>query len=292
MSKFRTRPSSRREPRPTAVQLILGPDDAKAVARGDITLHMRPVTGRDHRKRYHVGQRLAVRPSMGAATLCHVNVTEVRGPTFDPAPMRLADITFDDALHAGRKTTLDLKRAWLVKHDTAWVGRHPDGNLENAKAADDIPDEDIDARWDRHAHKPVWAIRFVLDLSDADKDRFMASRYSINSGDYVSTIARALDDDPAVDEQTQQGITSRAGMQTVQWQALEAAHHDERRKALSLEQRITFAVRKARQHGVDVTRELWMVRTAQNQKKPAQAIEKRVEILERKAFTAPMRRAA
>lgn len=255
MKHFRTPPSQRREPRPTAAQIILGPEHARAAARGDITLHLRPVTSRDHRKRFHVDQRLAVRPSIGAATLCHVMVTEVRGPTFDPAPMRLAAITFDDARHAGYRTTLDLKRAWLLKHDAAWHRRQialldeePEGVDRDATL-----DDRIQARWDRHAHKPVWAVRFVVDI--AGSDRLLAAR---SDELYVENIARALPDEPAALSAADfdRHVARRAGMHTSQYIALEQTTRDAELEAKSLGERIDAVIAHARRTGQTIPRDV------------------------------------
>jgi hypothetical protein len=266
---FRTPQSRRSEPRPTATAIIITRNEHRihneigtAVRNGEITLDIRPVHPRDHHKRFHARdenpQTLAVRTKVGASAVCHVHVTDVRGPA---TPMRLGMVSFEDARHCGYRTTLDFKRAWLARHDAAWVSRQEE----------EIDDDAIDARFARHAHKPVWAIRFTA--AAASGERYLAARADEL---YVENTAQALRGEPAALSAAdfKLHVTDRADMTSAQWRALERGTRDAELESLSLGQQLDKLVRENRDAGFSVTREV-------------RVIEKRLQALEQQ-----LRRAA
>lgn len=273
MKHFRTPQSRRSEPRPTATAIIMG-EAAKAVARGEVTMHIRPVGSRDHRKRFHASEKhpqiLAIRPSVGAPTVCHVQVVDVRGPA---ERMTLGRVTFADARAAGYRTTLDFQRAWLARHDAAWVARQ---DVE----ADELDEAVVDARYARHAYKPAWAITFTLKAGSGE--RYLAAR---SDELYVDSPAQGLKGELAalsVDD-FDRHIAKRRHMTAVEYREAEQQQRDEERRMLSREQRVGRLEREAYARGIDISREMWVLRRRLGSMTD-QALERQIRHVEAKVF--------
>jgi hypothetical protein len=155
MSKhFQTpRHGRKRDPRPTARDLAVGHDNAKAINRGVMTLHIRPVRSSDHRKRYTPDQPLNVRAFTGGPTWCKVIIASVERIPLDQA------LTLANAKLAGYRTTADLQAAFECSYGTGrsdrmvWVVRFRLDGTETPRmlaASGDAPSSyklGADGRW-------------------------------------------------------------------------------------------------------------------------------------------------
>lgn len=267
--------------------MIFRSELVRAIARGAKTQTRRPVKG-DQPCRYKVGKSVAVQPGRGRPAALRIVITAVRQ---EP----VGEITFEDARAEGFRTPTEFRLAWVAIHDSAWLARpvkepcdcwtHHDGEHFRLR---ERTEREILARFEaRHASRPVWVISFEQDHSEPA--RFLSAGWP----DYTSSPAMAArDEQQAVSPSVQEWITDRAGMTTEQWRVVEARNHDLERALLSQEDRIKAAQRKAQRAGIDISRELWMVRNMQAKGKDPRAVNARVEVLERKAFTSRMREAA
>jgi hypothetical protein len=240
MSKFRTRSSHRRARKPTASWIVAGPRGARAISRGDITMHVRPVRSGDHAKRYQPGMRLAVKMCVGikgmSDTLCRVHVLQVQGPRDQ---MTAGQIGFAEARMLGHRTTDEFRVAWVAEYDQDWTG--------------DDPLARFDARW---AGKLIWAVRFEVDIAEAP--RLLAVR---SDELYVENEAMALRGEmPALSEADyKRHVQDRRDMTSAQWVALEHRTRQAEIQALSLGERLDRAIRENRENGRSTTREVRVI---------------------------------
>lgn len=102
--------SRRREPRAVARDVIVGHTAAKQINRGACRLIVRPVTSRDHRRRYGPGQELTVRAYANGPAWCTVRVAGVQLVAFTTV------ITLQNARLAGHRTSSDLQEAVEAFH--------------------------------------------------------------------------------------------------------------------------------------------------------------------------------
>jgi hypothetical protein len=186
MKHFQTpRHGRKRAPRPTARDLAVGHDNAKAINRGVMTLHIRPIRSSDHRKRYTPAKPLNVRAFTGGPTWCKIIIVAVERIPLDQA------LTLANAKHAGYRTTAELAAAFECSY---------------GKGRKD---------------KPVWVVHFRLDLTEtprmlaatggappnyrlgADGRWHYVERHDDREGDrgYTSTVSHALRDElPALSD--------------------------------------------------------------------------------------------
>lgn len=217
MKHFQTpsHPSRRRDPNPKARDLAVGHDNAKAINRGVVTLHIRPSRASDHRKRYTTGQPLNVRAFVGGPTWCKILVSAVERVPLDQA------LNLANAKHAGYRTTTELagafERSYGGRKDRmVWVVRFRLDATEHPRllaAAGDAPSRykvGADGRW-----------RYVERHDERESDR-----------GYTSTPGRALKDElPALsDDDWKRHVEANKDLEHGQWIALDKFREQERIK--------------------------------------------------------------
>ena len=235
MKKFQN-PSKRprRHPRPVARDIAIGHDNAKAINRGVMRLHLRPVRSTDHAKRYKPGQILNVRAFVGGPTWCKINVT-------DAARVPLTEaLTLENAKLAGYRTSSELRGAFERSYG--------------------------EGRSDRQ----VWVIRFSLDTTEAP--RLLAEsgdsrgRYRLGSDGrwqyvechderesdrgYTDTPARALREEPPAlrDDDWARHVAKPAELRAV----VRIAEQIAERAATSTDARLAQARQRATLNGYDM----------------------------------------
>jgi hypothetical protein len=116
MSTFRHTPSHRRKPKPTASWLVVGYDTSRDILYHGRTAHILPVRSTDHRKRYHEGQRLAVKAFVGGPNECRINVLAVDR-------IQVQDIDYPTARALGYIRVDQFREDWEKPHQWVWVIR-------------------------------------------------------------------------------------------------------------------------------------------------------------------------
>jgi hypothetical protein len=151
MPKFRQKPSSRRQARPTASWLVLGTSEARLVVHGHRTTHLTLVKPSHHHKRYLAGARLAVKAYVGGVTECHVVVS-------DAQRIQLGQVDYSLVRELGYVRLDQFQEAWVDEHDPAFEG----DALERFQR--------------RHAYREVWVIRFAVDHTETPRMLAQAGR--------------------------------------------------------------------------------------------------------------------
>lgn len=266
MSAFRQRPSHRKARRPQASWLVLGTKRAPAVARGEITMHVLPAKGVDHRKRYAPGQRLAVKQLVGVPglgdTLCHVRVLDVQGPG---EQMTAGQIGFHEARILGHRTTGEFRLWWIREYDRAWWEPIRDRLAADGREPDEDTLDEFEERFERRwAGKLVWAIRFTVDISEPA--RLLAAH---SEELYTDSVTRALADEfPALSESDyDRHVAKRRDVTLKQRITLERETRLAEQESMTLGQRLDRAINEAHANGLSTTREV-------------RVIEKRLQALE------------
>lgn len=258
--------------------MIFRPPLVRAIAEGKKTQTRRPIKG-DDPCRYQPGKSYAVQPGRGKPAAFRITIVDVRQEA-------AGEITLEAAVAEGFRSTDAFKAYWVGLHDKAWL----------EKLADDWADP-YDERYDdlvrdrfhaRHAHRPVWVITFELDRTE--QPRYVAEGWP----DYTTSAHLALAGEPEAlsDADWKRHVGERAPMTATQYRVQEVNRYEQERQLLAQEERITRARRKAAMNGVDISRELWLLRSMQAKGSAPHQLAKRVEIVERKAFTTVLRRAA
>jgi hypothetical protein len=253
----------------------------RAILRGEVTQHRRPVVGSDpyyrrNRKlksagrsttlvrpykpkpgdRFPVQQRAVKDGKPSAETQGHAIITS--------ATQELAgDLTFDDARQMGYRTTSDAMEAWLCDYDPGWVCEEPvchacggPGLTEAGFCVTCGCDDQPRARFiAKHADRLVWVIRFELDRShESHLLAAVPAREGTEDGDYVSSPAQAMggDADPgeAIDARIAE-VYTREGIQG--WAAREAQRQADRDR-MALAERLRLVQGEAAMQGIDVHR--------------------------------------
>jgi hypothetical protein len=299
MSKFRYKPSSRRNPKPTASWLVTGLRIASEIQYGRRTTYMLPVKPNHHRRRFHDGQRLSLKAFVGGSTLAHVVVS-------DAQRIQLGQVDYSLVRELGYVRLDQFQVAWVEEHDQAWT----------AKLLEEFPDHvDVGERFcrkedrfqARHAHREVWVIRFAVDhtetprmLAQAGRDRasFVEGpdhrwRYRPGTEDaetdrgYTSVDSLSVRDAgrALTDEQHELHIARPARDREARRQAMLAAT----RAALTTEQRVTAARRAAASKGLDMRSEFRLYDRHVRLERAVEAL-RQLELIESRVF--PQRRAA
>lgn len=297
--------------------MIFAAEMVRLIAAGKKTATRRLVKGDEPKGRYRAGKSYAVQPGRGKPSSFRILVTDVRQ---EP----VGDLTLADARAEGFRTSDEFKLYWIRLHDKAWANPKVDCPEcmgigcwdcdDTGKVVKPRDDVELLARFeDRHAHRLVWVIMFEVDRTD--RPRYLAAGGGWNPANakrdqqlreaghaiptreedsgYTRNAALALPGEPeAVSEADQAWITERAGMTTGQWLARHASNHELERRLLAHEERIRRARLHAHANRVDVTREVWMAEKLLAQGRSSQTVTRRIEILERKAYTTPLDRAA
>jgi hypothetical protein len=185
MPRFRNAPSRRRQPAPTAKWLVLGLTEARLVALRQRTTHLLPVKPSHHRRRFHEGQRLAVKAYVGGPTECHVVVTAAQR-------VQLGHVDYAAVRELGYIHVDMFRIAWMWDHDREWCADAHIAMETGEREREDAPELE---RFDRrHAHKEVWLVRFALDRTD--RGGLPAAR---SEEGYTDNPARAMGEEmPAV----------------------------------------------------------------------------------------------
>ena len=209
------------------------------------------------------------------------------------------EISFDDAQAEGHRAPIDLKRSWIHRHDQRWLDqvdallgftlpiteqqlealdqveqrtlRRQLADLERAEAVDLTGDAwlPVSGALDaailhrfatRHAHRPVWVIRFELEHDR--EDRWLREGAGIEGmvdGDYTRTPGEAMrDEPPAVDAATLARFSADAEFVSHMRRAANLADVQAAREVLALHERLREL--ETRPAGGDVTRELRAIR--------------------------------
>jgi hypothetical protein len=190
--------------------LIVSTQTAKAISQGRVTQHRHPgaplKTGHDY----------PVQPGQGKPALCRIHVLTV-------LQMPAGHVTFHDARREGYKTTLDLKAAFIRRHDARWV----------LAQAEDPDEKACVERFDAvHANRLVQVITFKLVV---DEPRFLASQYKIlhghtDRGEYTARRGQAIDELEVVDEQTVERFAKAAELFGLEQRDRFRNQHAERRQ--------------------------------------------------------------
>lgn len=138
---------------------------------------------------YAPGDTVAVQPGRGKHATARILVTDVHA-------VPLGDITYQDAVAEGFRTTQDFKAYWVRLHDPAWVS-----GSEYPEHGEYLPDTVLADRFDRaHAPNRVWAIQFTLDtthrprlLTPATRPRGDELGYTENLGAAMRDAGEAID---------------------------------------------------------------------------------------------------
>jgi hypothetical protein len=282
MSKFRQKPSSRRQARPTASWLVTGTTIASQIQYGRQTTYMLPVKPNHHRRRFHAGQRLSLKAFVGGSTLAHIVVSSAER-------IQLGDVDYSLVRELGYVRLDQFQEAWVDEHDPAFEG----DALERFQR--------------RHAHREVWVIRFAVDhtetprmLAQAGRDRasFVEGpdrrwRYRPGTEDaetdrgYTSVDSLSVRDAgrALTDEQHERHIARPARDREARRQAMLAAT----RAALSTDQRVTAARRAAASKGLDMRSEFRLYDRHVRLERVVEAL-RQLELIESRVF--PQRRAA
>lgn len=297
--------------------MIFRPELVRAITAGRKTVTRRPVRG-DEPCRYVAGKTYAVQPGRGRPAILRIAITSVEVGV-------AGDVTFDEARAEGFRTTDDFKAYWVGLHDAAWIRRQ----VALLDAETDLADADkvatlaerLPVRFDaRHASRPVWVIRF--QPSREDRPVFLGASSPLAASGKARVVSpkkrrpgRAKLPEPALTDEQAAGyvesavmglpnepepvigadlkrITQQAGTTFVHWQTLEATNAELEAQLRSVDDRVQAARRKAQAVDIDVSREVFKVRSAQADGRPADVIERFVQLLERKAYTTTLRRAA
>lgn len=234
--------------------------------------------------RYKTGKTYAVQPGRGEPATARIAITSVIA---EP----VGTITFEDAQAEGfPRGVIDFAAKWIELHDKSWAG------------AGEITEEDavLERFHSKHGRTMVWVISFHITILDtprllaataawdpakARKDQDMRERgvaIPVTDDDlgYTGILARALPDEPeAVDEDTQKWISENADRTHAQWKAIENARHARDRELLAMEDRMVKIERESRLRRIDVSREMWLLRTRLNKPDPpaAEPMIRRVE---------------
>lgn len=236
MKHFQTpsHPSRRRDPNPRARDLAVGHDNAKAIHRGTVTLHLRPVRATDHHRRYAPDRPLNVRAFVGGPTWCKIIII-----TTERAPLTSA-LTLANAKQAGYRTTAELQEAHERSYGTGrsdrqvWIIRFRLDATELPRllaATGDVPSSyklGADGRW-----------RYVESHDEREGDR-----------GYTSIASRALNDEmPALtDDDYRKHIAGDAKTRelerTIQQQA--------ERETTAIPARVAQARARARANGYEM----------------------------------------
>lgn len=229
-----------------------------SIARGTTNLVFRPATSR----RLKVHDRVFVKASTSAPVACHVWIRDVE-------LVRLGDTSFAQARAAGYRTTEEFKAQWVWQHERDWATLRVEAKEEGFE----VPR--FNSRW---AQKDAWAITIELDQSHVP--RYLAAQ---SDELYVTNVAQALADEPeAVSEAEQEKITTEARQALEERQAHERKTRDADRALLAFEVRLGDVRRRSQLHGVSVSRELWMVQRAIQQRRSPAAILHMLEAAEEK----------
>jgi hypothetical protein len=263
MPKFRQKPSSRRQARPTASWLVLGTSEARLVVHGQRTTHLTLVKPSHHHKRFLAGARLAVKAYVGGVTEC-----PRRGLRRAAHPAR------PGRLQPGPRARLRPPRP--VPGSVGGLSTRRRGVPARVEA-------DLLERFQRrHAHREVWVIRFAVDRAQAP--RLLAAR---SDELYVENAAMALPFEfPALTpDEHELHIGRPARDREARRQAMLAAT----RAALSTEQRVTAARRAAASKGLDMRSEFRLYDRHVRLERAVEAL-RQLELIESRVF--PQRRAA
>jgi hypothetical protein len=274
MPKFRSSPSHRRHPSPTAKWLVTGLKIASDIQYGRRTTYMLPVKPNHHRRRFHEGQRLSLKAFVGGSTLAHVVVS-------DAQRIQLGQLDYSLVRELGYVRLDQFQVAWVEEHDQAWT----------AKLLEEFPDHvDVGERFcrkedrfqARHAHREVWVIRFAVDRTDSGG--LLAAK---SEEGYTDSVARALPEEmPAVRGfDWELHIGRHARDREARRQAMLAAT----RAALTTEQRVTAARRAAASKGLDMRSEFRLYDRHVRLERVVEAL-RQLELIESRVF--PQRRAA
>lgn len=207
MPTFRHRPSSRRQPKPTASWLVLGPTETSAIKYGHRTTQLISCKPSHHRRRYHPDQRLAVKAYVGGPTECRVTIASADRIT-------LGQLDYQTIRRLGYIRLDQFQVTWVEEHDQAWAARlqeeHPGDVMERFCRKE--------GRFHaRHADKPMWLITFALDL--LEPARLLAAR---SDELYVTTTATALPHEPEAlsEEDWKRHVYDNRDLDHEQWVAL------------------------------------------------------------------------
>jgi hypothetical protein len=165
MPRFRNAPSRRRQPAPTAKWLVLGLTEARLVALRQRTTHLLPVKPSHHRRRFHEGQRLAVKAYVGGPTECHVVVTAAQR-------VQLGHVDYAAVRELGYIHVDMFRIAWMWDHDREWcadahaLDRTDRGGLPAARSEEGYTDNPARAMgeempavlgdaWEQHIGRPA-----------------------------------------------------------------------------------------------------------------------------------------
>lgn len=152
------------------------------VARGEVTLTIRPATSRPPAH----GARRCVKPPdvveegqrRTGTIACHIVIADVQ-------QIKPGDVTFKEAKACGFRTTDSFKAGYVAQFDVPFMRRLLDMDDDEALAA-------AIAHFNaKHAHMPAYAIRFSIA---GDTPRFMSTGpVAGRTGDYVASAAMSIE---------------------------------------------------------------------------------------------------
>lgn len=266
---FRRRPSKRREPGPTAKQLVTGYSPSEILHHGRRAALL-PLLAGHKPLRFAPGRTLAVREMNTSPVACHVEITDVRSP-FEPELFTLGQVDYGIVRELGHIHLAAFRHAWLLNHDQDWVAdRFAAGELtEEAEAGR------FEIAWNE---APSWLLRFEVVTQVVEKPRLLSSQ------GYTSSLSLAIPEEPEAltEEQYEKHVAPRRGMANGQWLALAEAVNDRARQDLLLAERLERVERDANRRGVDVTGDMWRIRkrmatvSSTSLEKSISAVEQRV----------------
>jgi hypothetical protein len=221
----------------------------RQILAGDKTSHRLPATS----ARYSPGQSVPVRvhkPSNAQRDLrCRVIV-------HDTTTVVLGTISFKQARAEGHRTSDQFRCWWVRHHDRAWIDQltEDQGELE--------PEALLERFELKHAHRPVLAVAFKLDISHRPRLLVPLGRTGGDELGYTEAPGKALRDEPeAVEAEYLKRFADEAEQDANQrtmerangyeWEtrlrAAEAAGVDVTRERLAIERMVGRASRKMNQ---------------------------------------------